>query len=161
MSHSVVKCIAAMQFFNIVSSFYSMSIDFCKLIHDHRNMLSTTTAKSIGNAHVLSNNKNWLSIIEWQCNLFLLLATNDNTIDDNDSKNDVDGNNDSNSKIEKSDFAKFQKNNDDAINYNNELILDDNSINTIINGNSALGDSSSDNQVESKSDLSKEVRNIF
>ena len=110
MSHSAVKCIAAMQFSNIVSSFHSASIN-CnrKLIHDHRNILSTTTAKSIGNTHVLSNNKNWLSIIEYQCNLFLLLVTNDNTINHNDSNNDVDVNNNSNSKIEKNDFAKFQK----------------------------------------------------
>ena len=73
----------------------------------------------------------------------------------------MDGNNDSNSKIEKNHFAKFQKNNDDVINCNNEMILDDKSANTITNGNSALGDSSSNNQLELKSDSLKEVRNAF
>ena len=35
------------------------------------------------------------------------------------------------------------------------MILDDKSANTITNSNSVLGDSSSNNQVESKSDSSK------
>ena len=48
-------------------------------------------------------------------------------------------------KLKKNDFTKFHKNNDDAINYDNEMILDDKSINTMINGNSMLGDSSSSN----------------
>lgn len=159
MNHSILICVTVIQIFSIASSFHSIKYNR-KFIHDHSNskILPTTTKTTVvRNSDVLSNHKNRLSIIQYEyCNSIILSATNnDNNIDDSsNNNNDVVDN-------EKSDFTKFQKDNNDIMNYNDdEMILKN--INTVTSDDSIIdhkSGSNDSNEVKSISDssTSKEI----
>ena len=161
MNHSILMCVTVIQILSIASSFHSIKYNR-KFIHDHSNskILPTTTKTTVvRNSDVLSNHKNRLSIIQYEyCNSIILSATNnDNNIDDSSNNN-----NDDVVDNEKSDFTKFQKDNNDIMNYNDdEMILKN--IDTVTSDGSIIdhkSGSNDSNEVKSISDssTSKEVR---